>query len=266
MLSASKKTLSLSAIALLGMGLMAGCGNNDTPDFSSSSSAAESTSTSAEATTATSDSSSESSSASSDSSASAQAGSSSSSATSNTQAEAAPAGYVEVTAPTNKMSFAVPDSWAYASLDAEKAGDAGNEMMQKLADAQGISLDEVKTQLESTDLVVASTDESSGVRENVNVIKQTVQSSTVPAKSDVEDMLSPLSATLDSYKVVDTSLGQAVRAAYTMPVGDSKVHGEYIITPNGADGAYSFITVTTGDAQTSAGYADVIQKTLKKSE
>lgn len=174
--------------------------------------------------------------------------------TSAAQGTTVPDGYKEVTAPTAKITFAVPQDW-------ENLGELSDSQLEELASNVDQSVDQIKTLLAQLDLfVMAQAPDEAGITPNLNVAKQTVPTSVVPDQKTVESLLQKQNATLDSYETVETANGQGVRSAYTLTQAGKTIKGVMLILPN-AQKAFTVIYVSGSTAEEVKGFADVVVQT-----
>lgn len=174
--------------------------------------------------------------------------------TSAAQGTTVPDGYKEVTAPTAKITFAVPQDW-------ENLGELSDSQLEELASNVDQSVDQIKTLLAQLDLfVMAQAPDEAGITPNLNVAKQTVPTSVVPDQKTVESLLQKQNATLDSYETVETANGQGVRSAYTLTQAGKTIKGVMLILPN-AQKAFTVIYISGSTAEEVKGFADVVVQT-----
>ena len=171
--------------------------------------------------------------------------------TSAAQGTTVPDGYKEVTAPTAKITFAVPQDW-------ENLGELSDSQLEELASNVDQSVDQIKTLLAQLDLfVMAQEPDEAGITPNLNVAKQTVPTSVVPDQKTVESLLQKQNATLDSYETVN---GQGVRSAYTLTQAGKTIKGVMLILPN-TQKAFTVIYISGSTAEEVKGFADVVVQT-----
>ena len=174
--------------------------------------------------------------------------------TSAAQGTTVPDGYKEVTAPTAKITFAVPQDW-------ENLGELSDSQLEELASNVDQSVDQIKTLLAQLDLfVMAQTPDEAGITPNLNVAKQTVPTSVVPDQKTVESLLQKQNATLDSYETVETANGQGVRSAYTLTQAGKTIKGVMLILPN-TQKAFTVIYISGSTAEEVKGFADIVVQT-----
>ena len=174
--------------------------------------------------------------------------------TSAAQGTTVPDGYKEVTAPTAKITFAVPQDW-------ENLGELSDSQLEELASNVDQSVDQIKTLLAQLDLfVMAQEPDEAGITPNLNVAKQTVPTSVVPDQKTVESLLQKQNATLDSYETVETANGQGVRSAYTLTQAGNTTKGVMLILPN-TQKAFVVIYVAGSTAEEAKGFADIVVQT-----
>lgn len=134
-------------IALVSLAVLAGCGSTGSKDSSAASSSA-TTSSSVVAVE-----------------------SSSAAASESATVEAViPAGYKQVTAPKNKITFAVPEDWMEIDSEALANTDEAQAFIDEFANSTSFTADEIKTQLAALDVIaMAVTPNANGTTANVNV-------------------------------------------------------------------------------------------------
>ena len=170
--------------------------------------------------------------------------------TSAAQGTTVPDGYKEVTAPTAKITFAVPQDW-------ENLGELSDSQLEELASNVDQSVDQIKTLLAQLDLfVMAQAPDEAGITPNLNVAKQTVPTSVVPDQKTVESLLQKQ----NSYETVETANGQGVRSAYTLTQAGKTIKGVMLILPN-AQKAFTVIYISGSTAEEVKGFADVVVQT-----
>ena len=174
--------------------------------------------------------------------------------TSTAQGTTVPDGYKEVTAPTAKITFAVPQDW-------ENLGELSDSQLEEIASNVNQSVDKIKAQLTLLDLfVTAQEPDEAGITPSLNVVKQTVPTSVIPDQKTVESLLQKQNATLDSYETVETANGQGVRSAYTLTQAGKTIKGVMLILPN-TQKAFVVIYVAGSTAEEAKGFADIVVQT-----
>lgn len=240
--SSKSRLLAVPTIALLSLAALAGCGSSDSKD-SSTASASASTSSSVVAVE-----------------------SSSAAASEAATVEAViPAGYKQVTAPNNKITFAVPEGWMEVDSEVMANDDALQELIDQTASDVNLSADQLKTQMAQLDLLASSlTPNADGFTENVNVSATPVPATSLPTQSDMEAMVASTNGTAGEYKQVDTPLGKGAKQSYTLEAAGVSVQGVFLIVPSGTGTGFSVITVSSTDAASSSALADTIAASVTK--
>lgn len=240
--SSKSRLLAVPTIALLSLAALAGCGSSDSKD-SSTASASASTSASVVAVE-----------------------SSSAAASEAATVEAViPAGYKQVTAPNNKITFAVPEGWMEVDSEVMANDDALQELIDQTASDVNLSADQLKAQMAQLDLLASSlTPNADGFTENVNVSATPVPATSLPTQSDMEAMVASTNGTAGEYKQVDTPLGKGAKQAYKLEAAGVSVQGVFLIVPSGTGTGFSVITVSSTDAASSSALADTIAASVTK--
>lgn len=240
--SSKSRLIAVPSIALLSLAVLAGCGSSDSKDSSAASSSA-TTSASVVAVE-----------------------SSSAAASEAATVEAViPAGYKQVAAPKNKITFAVPEGWMEIDSAAVANADAVQEIIDQAAAGTNFTADQLKAQMAQLDLMASSTaPNADGFTENVNVNATPVPATSLPTQSDMEAMVASTNGTAGEYKQVDTPLGKGAKQAYKLDVAGVPVQGVFLIVPSGTGIGYSVITVSSSDAASSSALADTIAASVAK--
>ncbi|MDO5093603.1 MAG: hypothetical protein Q4D79_09330 [Propionibacteriaceae bacterium] len=164
-----------------------------------------------------------------------------------------PAGYQEITAPTAKISVAVPEDWV--NFD-----DLTDEQIEAVASEVGMSPEQYKQSLTQLDVFYrAPAPDAQDFTTNLNIAKRAVVSAP-PTEDETVQVLQQQNCVLDSYEQVQTANGAGVAAAYTLSAGSVQSKGNMLFLPN-ADGAITTITISASTPEAAKEIADVVVKT-----
>lgn len=173
--------------------------------------------------------------------------------------EAVPAGYVEVTAPNSGLSFAVPETWESSPMDLSDP--EFEAILQDFADKTGFTVEQLKAQSESLELVVSATEpDATGFAENLNVNRNSYPATSTPTEAEVEGMISQF-ATFQSYEVLPTAMGDAAVGYYEVSSAGVTARGGILFVPTG-DGEMYLVTVSTSTTERTKELVDVIAATV----
>lgn len=240
--SSFSRLVAVPSIALISLGVLAGCGAGK-----SESSGGE---TSGQATSSATSSGSESSSASAAASSTPAADPTSEQADSKTEA-AIPDGFAQIEAPANDISFAVPENWV--DIDGASLADDAKlqEFLDRIPEEARPAKEFMQSQADKADIFVLDTARNAdGYTESLYVSSKPVElDGVLPTESELKPVLVQEWFTPMEYKVVDTPLGKAVSQSYSTTAGDKTIYGAFLYVPSPTgDGNFSTITVSTTNA------------------
>ncbi|MFW0111106.1 hypothetical protein [Rothia sp. CCM 9416] len=243
--SPKTRLLAVPTVALMSLALLAGCGSSDKKE-----SVAAETSSSASASAEQSQAAEETSSAAAD----------------EAKVEAViPDGFKKVTAPNNKISFAVPEGWMEMDSEAIANTDAIQEYLDQAAQGTNFTPEELKSQMAQLDLMATSvTPNEDGFAENVNVNAEPVLVTSLPDQAEMESLAKGINATPGEYKKISTPLGEGTQLSYTLDVTGVSVHGVFVVVPSGTGTGFSVLTVSSSNADSAAKLAEQMAGSLSK--
>lgn len=247
----SARLFAIPSIALLGLGVLAGCGSNDNADPApSDSSASASSDSSSTATTEPSASASSS-------------GGWKASESASPSAKASTEG-TTIVAEKNKISFSVPEGWKSINpADLDTSSKESQKFIEDVAKSAGTDPKTLEAQMKQFDLSVYNMGKQGNEGDNLNVSAKPISMPSLPSESETKAMAEAATATPVKFSKVTTPLGEAASQTYTLTVAGQKLNGQFLIVPSGVKDSYSVITITsTGSTQK---VADLITSTLDKS-
>lgn len=164
-----------------------------------------------------------------------------------------------VTATKSGVTFDLPDGWQ--TFDPSKLAQSSEDAPQALkdmAESSGTSVDQLlQGMAQSVDLMAVGESEA-GFAENINVIPNPQTMSEAQLKSSYEQQGGTVSETAE----IDTALGAAPTATYTMSGQGQSVRGKVIAVPT--DSGSAVITVSTTDAKKSDEVITTIAESIDK--
>jgi hypothetical protein len=165
------------------------------------------------------------------------------------------AGEQQVTA--GPVTFVAPSGWQ--AFDERLLTDAaGTAWVRQVADAMGLTSEQLVATVAATDLMLVSTDGmAQGFADNVNVVSIP---GPVPGDEQLRQQFLAVGAGIRGIEHGRTGLGDAVSLAYDLQVGDLAVAGEVVMVEVG--GRTTTVTVSALDRDVTRTVAQRVRDTL----